>query len=94
MTKEINQPLHCVHPRSVQGRLCPTILVLLLAALVVGLCAPASPVWAQAEDETLDEELTDADATSSDAETSTDSDGPQPDNRLLLPGLEILAPET
>jgi biopolymer transport protein ExbB len=83
MTKEINQPLHCVHPRSVQGRLCPTILVLLLAALVAGLCAPVSPVWAQAEDETLDEELTDTDATSSDAETPTDSDGPKKKRTLL-----------
>ncbi len=78
MTKETNERLRFFPSRLVQGRLCPTIVVLLLAALFAAWCAPASPVWAQAEDETLDDGLAEPDAT-----TPTDSDAPPKERSLL-----------
>ena len=83
MTKEINERLRFLPSRTMQSRLCPTILVLLLAVAFAAWYAPASPVWAQADDETLDDGLAEPDATSSDAATPADSDAPPKERSLL-----------
>lgn len=83
MTQEINERLRFFPSRSVQSRLCPIVLVLLFAVSFAAWCAPASPLWAQAEDETLDDGLSEPDATSSNAATPADKDAP-PEKRTLL----------
>lgn len=83
MTKEINNRLRYIQPHSVRGPLWLTIFVLLLGVFVAGLCGPGYPASAQDEDETLDEELAEPDAASSDAATSTDSDAKGKERSLL-----------
>ncbi len=81
--KEIMKRLHWVRPRSVQFRLRPTMVYLLLAAVALGSISTASVVLAQAADETLDERLAETDATPSGAASATDSDTPKKKRTVL-----------